>query len=104
MCWLLHLHKIMLFCRYVCAHSIVHNAMYYSLYNFVLIGIDICALLYTVHCMIQYRSAYSYVHRHSAGSHMKRSVCAMVHQTLKIWLGTQFSLPTPELGPLQAEF
>ena len=25
-------------------------------------------------------------------------------QTLRIWLGTQFSRPTPELGPLQAEF
>ena len=27
-----------------------------------------------------------------------------VYQTLRIWLGTQFSWPTPELGPLQAEF
>ena len=26
------------------------------------------------------------------------------NQTLRIWLGTQFSRPTPELGPLQAEF
>ena len=28
----------------------------------------------------------------------------LVDQTLRIWLGTQFSQPTPELGPLQAEF
>ena len=27
-----------------------------------------------------------------------------LNQTLRIWLGTQFSRPTPELGPLQAEF
>ena len=27
-----------------------------------------------------------------------------VYQTLRIWLGTQFSQPTPELGPLQVEF
>ena len=27
-----------------------------------------------------------------------------VYQTLRIWLGTQFSQPNPELGPLQAEF
>ena len=26
------------------------------------------------------------------------------YQTLRIWLGTQFSRPTPEVGPLQAEF
>ena len=27
-----------------------------------------------------------------------------IYQTLNIWLGTQFSLLNPELGPLQAEF
>ena len=27
-----------------------------------------------------------------------------VYQTHRIWLGTQFSWPTPELGSLQAEF
>ena len=26
------------------------------------------------------------------------------NQSLKIWSGTQFSRPTPELGPLQAHF
>ena len=30
--------------------------------------------------------------------------CIHVDQNLRIWLGTQFSWPTPELGPLQAEF
>ena len=27
-----------------------------------------------------------------------------IYQTLSIWLGTQFSQPNPELGPLQAVF
>ena len=27
-----------------------------------------------------------------------------INQSLRIWLGTQLSLPTPELGPLQAGF
>ena len=27
-----------------------------------------------------------------------------INQTLRILLGTQFSRPTPEMGPLQAEF
>ena len=28
----------------------------------------------------------------------------LVYQSLRIWLGTQFSWPTPGLGPLQAKF
>ena len=27
-----------------------------------------------------------------------------LYQTLRIWLGTHFSQPNPEMGPLQAEF
>ena len=29
---------------------------------------------------------------------------ACINQTLSIWLGTQLTQPTPELGPLQGEF
>ena len=38
------------------------------------------------------------------GSVINGATLSSLNQTLRIWLGTQFSRPTPELGPLQAEF
>ena len=41
---------------------------------------------------------------HVGNKNQCNTPCPDLNQNLRIWLGTQFSRPTPELGPLQAEF
>ena len=37
-------------------------------------------------------------------SYFPYAIFFFLHQTLRTWLGTQFSQRNPELGPLQAKF